>query len=390
MAVIDGQRGTTDVASFQRVIDIADEIMTLEPNSTPFTLLSKKIGKQKPARDAKFSWVEDEREERFGEIDNGGGYANNATSLVVADADPFYKNSLVLVPRTNEILLVTAVTHSTKTLTVKRGYSGSSAAALNDEEVLVVLGSVEEEGGVSPASRSFNPVKVDNYTQIWKHTIDSTGTMLSSANETSPHDWRHQHRKKSVEHAIDIEYAALFGKPAEDTTTGNKPIRTTGGALHYMIYNNLNSVGALTDTVFEAWVRGMTQRGGKNKVVLSSPDLISAVNKLGVNKLEVQNEAKTYGIKVMEYVCAHGSLQFISHPELTGPFSGMGIAIDMKDQRTGWKPLSGGGPGGSRDTKVHPNVQEPNRDGRVDMWLTEGGFVWGLPRAGGVIRGVTS
>jgi hypothetical protein len=50
----------------------------------------------------------------------------------------------------------------------------------------------------------------------------------------------------------------------------------------------------------------------------------------------------------------------------------------------------GGGPGGDRDTHKNENIQENDRDGRKDEFLTECGFKLGQEKKHGKLIGVTS
>lgn len=391
MAVKSGQRNVADLAAVQRAIALDKEITLLEPDAAPLTVLTRRWeegGNIKSVGDFEFSWVEDEGEVRFDAVNHGGGYTAEETSIVVDTGEVFYAAALVRVPRTGEIFRVTSV--STNTLTVVRGYAGTTAAALNDDDPLFVIGAVAEEGDTSFAARSKSPTKITNYTQIFRTSIEESGSAISSDNMTTPHDWVYQHKKKNIEHKKDIEHAGLFGSKGSTTGANSKRISTTGGALYHLTANNQDMGGTMTEGEFESWVRSITRYGTK-KVVLSARLPLSVVNNFAVGRLQTiqSDKDETYGLAIKEYVSPHGTIKFISHPLLEGAvWGGYMIALDMDKAAPGYHPL-GGGEGPTRDTKLLPNRQAPDRDGQLDEILTEAGFSFKQIKKSGVATGIT-
>jgi hypothetical protein len=385
-----GQRTTTNVAAGQRKIDVSSTILNLDPSETPYTVILKQTaggGNREKTVNPEFKWAEDQRENRWDSINFGAGYASGVTSIVVANGTRFYPGAIVKVPRTNETMRVTAV--ATNTLTVVRGFSGSTAAALVDTDPLLVMGYAADEGSRAPAVRSDNPTFVTNYTQIFKKTIGTTGTWLSSDNETNPHDWKHQHVKAMVEHKLDIETAGLFGKPSEIAGTDG-PLRTTGGVLHYLNQNALAVGGTLTEAAWESWLATNVFRdGGMEKILFASPFLISVLMGFSKAKLNTAVGQSKYGVNYTDYITPNGTLSIVKHKLLEGVIYGkMGFVVDMKKGGLKYRYLQGGD-GGSRDTSVKIDRQETDRDGKVDEILTEAGFQVGLPATGATITGVT-
>lgn len=389
MAVITTARRTDNVLASQRVLDVAKDISLLEPEAGPFLTISKQLASRR-TRDPLFSWHNDELEGRWDAVNNGAGYADNATSIVVDDGTLFAAEDLVKVPRTGEVLSVTSI--STNTLTVERSVGAIAAAALVDNDPLLIIGTAAEEYDTSQAPRSENPEKVDNYTQIFKTSVAASGTWLSSDNETSPHDWRHQQKKQMIEHKKDIELALLTGSPGTQTGADGGPRRSTGGLLYYYTENNVNAGGALTEAEVETFIRTVMRYGSRKKTLFCSPLVISVLNAFALGKVQTSTGATDYGVKVMNWVSAHGEVKLVSHWLLEGAvYGGYAIAVDFGASKTAYRYLHGtDAPGGSRDTKVYENRQAPDRDGRLDEIITECGLQAGLPKTGGVLYGVTS
>lgn len=387
MAIATGQRTTGNIASSQRKIDMHKEILLLEPDAAPLLQISKSMSRLR-ANDPLFSWHNDQSEQRFDAVNNATGYTSGATSIVVDTGTAFAKHFLVYVPRTGELMQVDSVT--TNTLTVDRGVGGSTAAALVDDDPLLIVGVAGEEGDDSEEPRSENPTKVDNYTQIFKTSVQSSGTLLSSANESNPHDWRHQQKKKMIEHKKDIEYAGIVGKPGTQTGPDGLPQRSTGGILHYANVNRTDAGGALSEVEVETWLRSIFRYGSSNKTVFVSPLVLSVLNAFASSKLQTAVGANTYGVKVMNWVSGHGEIKLVKHNLLEGTIlGGYAIAVDFKGGAVAYRYLHGeGAPGGSRDTHIDENIVS-NVDGRRDQILSECGFQFGLPFVHGVLTGVT-
>jgi hypothetical protein len=64
MAAITGQRGTGNILSDQRKIELGGAISLLEPESNPLTLLSRAAGKERRG-DPVYNWLEDTSDARF-------------------------------------------------------------------------------------------------------------------------------------------------------------------------------------------------------------------------------------------------------------------------------------------------------------------------------------
>lgn len=388
MATVTGYRNTANVATVQRYIDIAKPIMKLEPDATPLTAITKSLGTQ-VAGDVEFSWVESEREVT---ADSAKAAATKeATEVEVNTESAFAPNQLVSVDATGEILLVKELKGSSK-VKVSRGAAGTTAAAIAEKDALTIIAQVAEEGSGSFEARTQNPAKVTNYTQIWKTSIAETGSQGSAQNQTEPHDWVFQHQEKMREHLIGIEKTALYSHKSSTTGAGEKPLRTTGGVLSFYTSNNKDAGGQFTETECEEWVRSLCRYGSSTKTVFCAPLVLSVINAYAVGRLQtIQSDRDSAsGVKLTEYFTAHGTLKLVNHNLLEGAtFGGYAIAVDFAAAAPKFRPL-GGGPMGSRDTKLLTNRQASDTDGQKDEILTEGGFQWPLPKTGGVLTGVTS
>ncbi len=382
MATITGARGTTLIGADQRVHNMDKTIKMLQPDAAPFTTFLMQL-KKVATRDPKFLVAEDQLEPRFDAVNNGAGYTNSATSIVVDNGAYFAEHDLVVVTRTGEMIRVTGV--STNTLTVVRGV-GSTAAAINDNDELLLAGSAQPEGDTSKPARSSNPSTVTGYTQIFRRPWALTNTAIASENDTNPHDWDHQAAKVGIEHKRDIERALLFGKASEDTS-GSQARRTTAGIISRIQTNVTDAGGQLTETEFLAAGRQGFRYGSKRKVFMASPLVASVLQTYPSGKVQVSQSEKVYGVDVTTFTSIFGALRLVVNWELEGSkYGGYGIGIDFDN--VAYRYLANSKL--NRDSKVRENIQAPDADQRKDEWLTECGLDAALESSHFLISGVTS
>jgi hypothetical protein len=382
LATVSGMRTTGNISQSTRKVDMAEQVLLLDPNEAPLCVLSRRLAKRATIN-PEYSWQEDDLEPRFDAVNNGAGYASGATSIVVDNGAYFAQHFHVLVTRTGEVMRVDSV--ASNTLTVTRGI-GSTAAAIVDNDELFVIGHAQPEGDTSPVARSGNPVKSTNYTQIFRKSVEASETLLHSDQFTSPHDWPYQRRKAAIEHNKDIELSLWFGKPSE---AGSPPRRTTGGVFHFATSNILNAGGAFTEAELYQALRPAFRYGSNTKVAFGSMLVIDVMNGFTRGKLEVTQNETTYGIRVMTYVSPHGTIRLVSHPLFEGTvYSGYLAILDLADAGVKWRYLANSR--GSRDTMLLTNRQANDADAEKDEYLTEGGLQFGESKKHAIVTGITS
>jgi hypothetical protein len=380
--VVEGARGTGNIGTNILETDFANKVLELEPDAAPLTVLSARLDKQK-AINPKFTWFEDVLDVRFDAIDEGAGYDDNDTVLTVDNGGYFHADDLVYITRTGEIVRVSSVDGDD--LTVVRGV-GAGAAAIVDNDELIVLNSAAEEGALDKPARSGNPTEVFNYTQIFRDPVEITGTAESSASRISPNEWNRILHKKGIEHMKNIEYAALFGRPSV-STAGTHPRRTTGGFNYYATQNVTDVGGAMTEAEFFAAFRAPFRYGSRTKLAMAATVPVDVLSGFARSKLQVEQGENTFGLKITQVISPHGVVNFVTHWLLEGAVHGKEIWIVDMDN-VGYRYLHGDD--GSRDTKIRHEIQSPGADTRKDEYLTECGFVFGQPLTHGKIKNITS
>lgn len=382
MAQVSGTRSTTNILSNRLVIDMADKIALLEPNETPFMSFLK-IAKQniRVAKSYKVEWLEDDIGARWDAINNGAGYAAGDTAIVVDNGDYFSARDIVKVPRTGEVFSVTSI--ATNTLTIVRAFGTTTAAALVDNDPLVIIGNANEEGSTTRVLKSTTEVAKFNYTQIWKTPFGVTNTQ-NATTLYGGKDMDYQRMKKATEHKIDMARSMYFGELKQDTTGANAR-RTTKGLLSFLTANSYDAGGGLTQSEFDNNVSEVVfKHGSKKKILLCSARLLSVINGWATNKLQVNQDAAKYGLAIFDYITPFGEYHLMNDQRILegAIYGGYGIVLDPANVK--YCPLEG------RDTKLETNIQAPDADERKDQYITEAALEVHHAETHAIITGVTS
>lgn len=377
---VTGARDTANVLSDQIAIDLADQIFEIEPDVQPLAVFSSKASKSRTVS-PQFGWIEDSAKPRFDITSNTA--TNVITTIPVTTGASYQQHDQWLNTRTGEQFRVESVTSSTA-IVVTRGI-GSTAAAMNNGDELLLIGNAQPENDTSKVARSANPSKVQNFTQIFREPFESSGTLMASGSQVNPLDWAFQGRKSLREHVKDKEYTFLVGRKSLDVTSTH-PTRTTGGALSFIATNSTDAGGTLSETTLNTFLLQVNRFGTTAKFAMGSGVAVSALNKFPASKQQTAVSDSTYGVNVMHYVSPFGSLNLVWHKLLEGTkYAGYLIVLDM--DQTGYRYLANDSM--NRDTKVLTNRQPNDQDGRKDEVLTECGLQFGLEKTHGVLINIT-
>ena len=378
--------GTNTIAEHRLRIDMSEKIAELEPNASPLITLTKKMKRRRVVTNPEFSWMEQDPGNRWDTINNAAGYNNSAKVWAVDNAGYFRVGDIVQVPSTTEVVLVTNVDNTNNTITVIRGWGGSTTAPLVNDDPIVILGNANEEGAKLREIKTTEPVKKTNYTQILRTPVGVTNT-LAATSTYGPKAMAYYRHLDGINHAIDMERTMWLGKKGKDIHNG-KPRRTTGGILEFLTENVLEvsansggNSGGLTEQAFTEWLEDVFRYGSSEKILFACGRLCTIIDLWAQNKLKTVPGERTYGVKVKEYVSSHGTLFIVKHKLFEGPvYGGMGVILDMNN--VAYCPLKG------RDTKLLTGRQDPDEDAVKDEYITEFGVEVRLPKTHAIIKGV--
>jgi hypothetical protein len=222
--------------------DVSDIISIVSPFETP--LLSLLGDAKRPAASTIHEWIEDTLNPNTDLVNQSSFTPNatSATSVTVDHGSRFQVGDLVRPGETPEVMLVTAV--STNTLTVTRQYGGSPSSALADNLKLTILGNAALEGADALAARFTARSRKQNYTQIFTATVDVSGTMQAVRAHGVSDELDYQKQERIRELLRDLENCVINGAAPSANPQGSSTVRRSMNGIVRTISTNVFSPGA--------------------------------------------------------------------------------------------------------------------------------------------------
>lgn len=314
-------------------------------------------------------------------VNLAAGYNSSATSIVVDDGSTVEKFGLIYVPRTGEIMRASSV--SSNTLTVTRGQAGTTAAALLDNDELIMLNSAYAENSQSGDALFKNTTFDYNYTQIARMPYGNSRTEQG----TKKYGIDNSYEKKKKMALIDMlrknNGNMWLGGRSIDST--NK-FRTTGGVISFIDSGNVYDVnGNLTQAEFEYWMRKYALAyNSTKKTLFAGSRLIEKINGWASDKVVYNTNAAVskFGLSVKTYSTAWGDIDIVYEAyfdEVTS-LNGYGVCLDLELIKFVY--FSNG------VLRALDDIQETDRDGRKGEWLMEWGVQVSVPKSHAIIKNI--
>ena len=215
--------------------DVSDIIGIVSPFETP--LLDHLGDPRRSATSTVHEWLEDELLPNTDQI-NDATYTDPATdtSFDVDNGNRFQVGDQIQVKGSEEVMLVTDV--STDTLTVVRGYGGTTADNLADDQVIHILGNAALEGDDQPTARFTNRARKSNYTQIFTASVEVSGSQLAARQIGLADELDYQKQERLRELIRDLENCVINGVSASSDPQGSSTVRRTlKGILPFVATN---------------------------------------------------------------------------------------------------------------------------------------------------------
>jgi hypothetical protein len=215
--------------------DVSDLVAIVSPYETP--LLDALGDALREATSTHHEWLEDELLPNKDAIDDATWSDPDAdTSFDVANGDRFRVGDQIQVEGSEELMLVTAV--SNDTLTVVRGYAGTTAEDLADEQVINILGNAALEGAERPDARFTNRVRCGNYAQIFTAAVEISGSEMASSQLGLADEMDYQKQERLRELLRDLENTVInAGQPASNPQGSSSVRRTMKGIIQHLASN---------------------------------------------------------------------------------------------------------------------------------------------------------
>jgi len=215
--------------------DVSDLIGIISPYETP--LLDALGNPMREAMSTHHEWLEDELLPNKDAI-NDSTYSDPSadTSFVVDNGSRFRVGDQIQVEGSEELMSVTGI--STNTLTVVRGYAGTTPEALADNKVINILGNAALEGADKPSTRFTNRSRCGNYTQIFAATVEVSGTDMAASQLGLADEMDYQKQERLRELLRDLENTVINGgQPASNPEGSGTVRRSMNGIVQHLSTN---------------------------------------------------------------------------------------------------------------------------------------------------------
>jgi hypothetical protein len=309
----------------ERIGDLASRVLMLGYTGTaPLLAMSSGMPKE-AAGDTAYGWVEDSH--ISGNTKAVGGFLSTDLTFTVADTSIWTKNSILMNQTTGEFMFVTAINSATS-VSVLRGISGTTAAAITNNDVFQHVGTAFVEGGGKPEAVTQKGESRTNYVQIFKNGWAITGTAKAVKFHTGA-QLAYNRSQALGYHVEDLERSFIFGRPGV-MQVGGQNLRMSGGIAYQIetfggLVESANAGGAgqmnlkgiinFLRRIFDRNVKGMPNERISFTGSMSMELISQMVIQDGTYNIQVSES--TYGIKVAKLIGINGDLTLATHPLFT-------------------------------------------------------------------------
>lgn len=372
----------------QIIPDVWDDYVKWDPDQARLITFLTAVNKMREVEHHRYSLWEERPIPQTVVVSGSQTGGDTTIEVVTGDGAKIAANSILLNDRTREVIRATAIIADSVTATRSFGDESGPAAAMNDGDILLILGQAYADGSGVAGIITYLDTEVFNYLQFFKEGLGVTvfGAALKRYGGKTYSDMR---QTAATNHKRRIQEAFFFGQKALTTATvsmdGSNQTMTlpaTGG-LEEMIKTNV--VDFLNTR--PSWQTFMNQiapsfeygdngyRSGKGiKHFFHSKDYDGLFAEWGWEKVRYVDvnmespEIKGLGIKARKIVTPHGDL--VLHPiydfQLTPTHRGYGFIVDPAHIRCAFLKASEGMPSGK--TYLRQHVETPGTAGRRDQF----------------------
>lgn len=337
----------------------------------------------------------------FPEVQLDGAISDGTTTAFTCDSTTNMLPGMILrVNTTGENVIVNQVVSST-VIQVTRGVGTTAAAAIADNVKLFQVGNAFEEGSQRPNALNITPVRITNYTQIfrdaWALTDTARATQVIAGNDTVSES----KQDCAAFHAAAIEKALFFGQKSSGTRNG-KPFRTMDGLISivsdltyypssYAAANVTTAGGTTTYTQLEAALDPVFNQATDPKVANERVMFVGGTAKLVLNNIgrlngtyQLMDGQTSWGLQFSTFKTARGTFRVIEHPlfNTNSTWSKMAIAVDMSTFNVAYL--------GDRKTKSEEYGIEEGQDATGGSLTTEMTTLIKNPPANCIIYNLTA
>jgi len=250
-----------------------------------------------------------------------------------------------------EQVLVNAIISPTS-IQIIRAVGTVVAAGIGSAIDLYQVGSAYEEGSLRPNALNIVPVRVTNFTQIFRNTWAVTESMRATLMIAGDSNVQESRTDCMMFHAVDIEKALFFGQKFQGTRNG-QPFRTMDGLINIvgtLAYYppsyaavNVNTAGGTTNyTQLEGFLdvvfnQTTDAKVGNERVLFVGGVAKKVITKIGrlLGTYQVLPQQTSYGMRYEQFAISRGTFNMIEHPlfNSNAAYGKMAVAVDLSTFR---------------------------------------------------------
>jgi hypothetical protein len=298
--------------------DFASALLQTAPTgSAPLLALSSGM-QSKDAIDTVITWFEENHLAGRVSVTNNAGTGTTLT-VSAADATQIVAGNFYLVEASGEYIFIDSV--SGATLTVTRGFAGTSPAAIDGSSTPVPMqriGTAHEEGSAKPTAVANIGFPRFNYMEIFRNAWDVTGTARAVEYLTGDIVAKNK-RDAAMFHSEDIERALHFGRKTVGIQNG-QPFRTMDGVRTQITTNveaqatnvKWDDVDAFLQSVFSIGIKGKPNE----RIAFAGNTVIGVLNKIGRldGVIELTVGQTDFGMEITKWRTPYGNITVLTHP----------------------------------------------------------------------------
>lgn len=421
-----GMQGVGDWETNQIPDNYRELIMWLDPNGTaPLLAMSSKAGKSRATDNSDFNYYTQYLPRQGGTYQSAGIYADQ--SLLTAyttggvAGDTLYAQ-VAASSATRGVALVGEFTPGQQVVlrytvdptadvvakVVRTRVNGNSSWVelkllenddnssngfdLSDSDEILIIGTAHGQGSFAPDAVNYVPTSVAQHTQIFKDTIELSGTNLETNVRTAKDKsakLKNARFEKLLMHGYGIEKALIFSVLNEGTADNGESEWTMMGINEFVAtYNSAGIVDYTRDATYsgnswlesgEDWLEENLEPNFRYKARngITPGERLGMTGNLGllaINKLvrsagqpELKIGAKAYGFKVYEWITPVGVVNLIVSPVFNDVPSLRRSLYVMHPSNLNYVNMR------NRDTK-RTDITTPGFDGVRELFQTEACF----------------
>jgi hypothetical protein len=284
--------------------DVSDLVAFLAPFETP--LLEVLGSSDQPATNVKHEWLEDTLNATADAL--AADALSTDTTLDVDHAAYFRVGDLIQVNQ--EVMMVNSLVDA-DTISVTRGYGGTTAAGHTTDDVVTIISNAALEGEETDEDRSTKLVRKYNYCQIIKAGVKVSGTAQAVGWLTAGDKLADGKLMRLREVLRDLEKTILLGR-TDVATIGSDTARRSMAGIVCSLATNVTSSATLTESALGNLLQSCYNHGSRDiDLIVAPPKQKRIISGWNNSRIHVTNDANAYRNVVEVYESDFGAQRVI-------------------------------------------------------------------------------